>query len=209
MATRRINSNRKNKISARAILEGSNEKWYLERLKSLEILPQDLKLKSNGTRTNARSIVDKAITLYNTTNTEEETVYYVVLDVDNEPLEVFEGLDKQLKGYKDKIIPILSNPKIEYVLYCHFQYSDAIVDYQKKLSALKDIQPYEKSEEKFGLFCTALTQEHVDKMQKNLKQRDKALSFDNNTPLNERADKKNMPNSNFYTLIEASGLSTP
>jgi hypothetical protein len=194
----------KNKISACAVLEGRNEKWYLEKLKSLKILQPNLVLKPNGTKTNAKRIVDKAIKLLSkSSNIEDATVYYVVFDVDNESPKVFEDLDKQLKDYKDKIIPILSNLKIEYVLYSHFHYSDAQECYEKKLKSLKDIPQYEKSEKEFNQFCSVLTQNHVKQMQENLKQRDKDLSLNADTLLRDRACKNNLPNSNFYVLIDA------
>ena len=129
-------------------------------------------------------------------------------------LDSFSQIDAKLKAHQDKIIPIFTSPSIEYVLLLHFKNTHASYSNNQELErTLKQAVEsstlsisYEKNRE---AFFEALTHEHIQKAFNNLKQRDKALSFDNNTPLSERADKKNMPNSNFYTLIEASGLSTP
>jgi hypothetical protein len=199
---------KKNPISARAVVEGSNEAWYLQRLKSLGLLPSDVDIKPPDNRTNAQSIVNKAIKLLESSNIEESTVYSAVFDreLSNEPASVFEDLDNQLKPYKDRIIPIVSSPTFEYVLYSHFKFSDAQKNYENALKNEKQISYAGKDERSFKSFCDSLEVAHVESMQTHLKKIDRDCGFDATTSLRKRAEQEKMPNSNFYLLMEASGV---
>jgi hypothetical protein len=143
---------------------------------------------------------------------------YVVFDrefsteqTERQFLDSFSQIDAKLKTHREKIIPIFTSPSIEYVLLLHFQNTDASYSNNEELEkALKKAVEsskfscsYEKNSE---AFFKALTPQHIQQALERLKQRDTALSFNADTPLRGRADKNNMPNSNFYLLMEASGV---
>jgi hypothetical protein len=195
---------RKNSIQAITIVEGQCEELYINCLQKLFPNNQKFSTRHVGTRTDALSIVKKAIAQYKSPNIAEGTLYYAVFDreLENEPLEKFREIDQLLQLYEGKIIPIISNPHFEYVLFLHFKYSDAQGDYKEKLKALHP--DFDKSEKPFQSFCDNKIQpENIETLKKHLQQRDNATGFNLSTKMIDRASQDYMPNSNFYVLIDA------
>jgi hypothetical protein len=194
---------RKNSIQAITVVEGQCEELYIKRLQKLFPNNPRFSTKHVGTRTDASSIVKQAIAQYNSRNIAEGTLYYAVFDreLENEPLEKFREIDKMLQDYEGKIIPIISNPHFEYVLFLHFKYSDAQGDYKEKLKALHP--DFDKSEKPFQSFCDKIQPKDIEVVKKYLHQRDNAKGFNPSTQMIDRASQDHMPNSNFHVLIDA------
>lgn len=194
---------RKNSIQAITIVEGQCEALYIKRLQALFPNNPRFSTKPVGRRTDASSIVQQAIAQYTSRNIAEGTLYYAVFDreLENEPLEKFGKIDKMLQDYEGKIIPIISNPHFEYVLFLHFKYSEAQGDYKQKLKALHS--DFDKSEKPFQSFCDKLQHKDIEALTKHLCQRDSAKGFNPSTQMIDRASQDHMPNSNFYVLIDA------
>jgi hypothetical protein len=164
--------------------------------------------------TNALGIVEQAIQEVKKFKERIKKIY-VVFDrefsteqTEGTFLNSFSTIDAKLKTHKDKIIPIFTSPSIEYVLLLHFQNTDASYSNNQELEkALKKAVesskfscPFEKNNE---AFFKALTPQYIQQAFDRLKQRDTDLSLNADTLLRDRACKNNLPNSNFYVLIDA------
>ncbi|MCE2930961.1 MAG: RloB family protein [Vampirovibrionales bacterium] len=122
-------------------------------------------------------------------------------------LHSFSQIDQKLKNekYQNIIIPVFSNPSIEYVLLLHFKESNR--PYSNNSEIMQDLKkecPSYSKAEKDSICCfKELRLEQVKNASQRLKKQDNSLSFTKETTIRDRAYKDHMPNSNFYVLIDA------
>jgi hypothetical protein len=197
------------------LVEGEKtERLYLENTLKLDLQRYDIE---KSRCTHALGIVEHAIKQKKKYQARILKIY-IVFDrefsteqTEGTFLDSFSQIDAKLKTHREKIIPIFTSPSIEYVLLLHFTESSRSYSNNSELkSHLKEwvrksglSLEYEKNSESF--FST-LTSEQVRRACERLKKRDNAFGFDATTSLRKRAEQEKMPNSNFYLLMEASGV---